>query len=73
MEAYFFMGMISILLLWKMKALSHETIYGLLRPKGHIKMPSQWSISCWMISAVHPVKVLSRVWNLSFCHCTLMV
>ena len=35
-------------------------------------MPSQWSISCWMISAVQPVKVLRRVWNVSFCHWTLM-
>ena len=26
-----------------------------------------------MISAVQPVKVFSRVWNCSFCHCTLMV
>ena len=32
----------------------------------HIKIPSQWSISCWMIWAVQPVKVLKRVWNFSF-------
>lgn len=36
-------------------------------------MPSQWSSSCWMISAVQPEKVLMRGWNFSFCHCTLMV
>ena len=41
--------------------------------KNHIKIPSQWSISCWMISAVQPVKVFSRVWNCSFCHWTLTV
>ena len=41
--------------------------------KNHIKIPSQWSISCWMISAVQPVKVFSRVWNFSFCHWTLTV
>ena len=38
----------------------------------YIIMPSQWSISCWMIWAVQPVKVLSRSWNLSFCQRTLM-
>ena len=31
-----------------------------------ISTPSQWSISCWMIWAVQPVKVLKRVWNCSF-------
>lgn len=63
MEAYFFYGYdfhpITIEN-EEMKDLSHETIYGLLRPKGHIKMPSQWSISCWMISAMKPVKVKVR-------------
>ena len=38
-----------------------------------IRMPPQWSSSCWMISAVQPEKVLMRDWNFSFCHCTLMV
>ena len=28
-----------------------------------IRMPLQWSISCWIIWAVQPVKVLSRVWK----------
>ena len=37
-----------------------------------IKMPSQWSISCWMICAVQPVKVFSRTWKDSFCQRTLM-
>ena len=27
---------------------------------SYIIIPSQWSISCWMISAVQPVKVLMR-------------
>ena len=40
---------------------------------SQIMMPSQWSSSCWMISAVQPEKVLMRGWNFSFCHCTLMV
>ena len=30
----------------------------------HISIPSQWSISCWMIWAVQPVKVLMRVLEL---------
>ena len=48
-------------------------LYLLLLAGAHIMIPSQWSISCWMISAVQPVKVLSRVWSFSFCHWTLMV
>ncbi len=35
-------------------------------------IPSQWSISCWIICAVQPVKVFSLVWNFSFWYCTLM-
>ena len=37
-----------------------------------IKIPLQWSISCWMICAVQPVKVLSRVCIASFWYRTLM-
>ena len=48
-------------------------VSGAGKVQNHIKTPSQWSISCWMISAVQPVKVLLRVWNSSFCHCTLML
>lgn len=35
-------------------------------------MPLQWSISCWIICAVQPVKVFSLVWNFSFWYYTLM-
>ena len=47
-------------------------VAGAGKPENHIRIPSQWSISCWMISAVQPVKVFSRVCSISFCHCTLM-
>ena len=48
-------------------------VAGAGKPENHIRIPSQWSISCWMISAVQPVKALRRVWNFSFCHWTLTV
>ena len=47
-------------------------VAGAGKPENHIRIPSQWSISCWMISAVQPVKVFSRVCSILFCHCTLM-
>ena len=42
--------------------------------KGHqIRMPSQWSISCWMIWAVQPVKVRMRGLPSAVSYCTLML
>jgi len=38
-----------------------------------IKIPSQWSISCWMICAVQPVKVLMRGLPSMVWYCTLML
>ena len=44
------------------------------REKGiQIKIPSQWSISCWMICAVQPVKVLMRSLPSMVWYCTLML
>ena len=42
--------------------------------RGHqIRMPSQWSISCWMIWAVQPVKVRMRGLPSAVSYCTLML
>ena len=38
-----------------------------------ITTPARWSISCWMIWAVKPVKVLTRGFMSRVCHWTLMV
>ena len=38
----------------------------------HIRIPLQWSISCWMIWAVQPVKVFSRVCICSVWYWTLI-
>ena len=37
-----------------------------------IKMPLQWSTSCWMIWAVQPEKVLMRFWKSSLSQRTLI-
>ena len=43
------------------RAARHERAARRLFSEGQIKTPLQWSISCWMIWAVKPVKVRSRV------------
>lgn len=44
----------------KNQQIEQKQLFQLQRPI-QIRMPMQWSISCWMICAVQPVKVLSRV------------
>ena len=55
-------------------AANAAAIHDPTREKGiQIKIPSQWSISCWMICAVQPVKVLMRSLPSMVWYCTLML